>query len=103
MDLKTFESWYSIISDRLRPLEPWMAAECFKHSICAYCPIRAGCPMRPMFYLKDLHFEIHIQKAEIHLCDTLGSKYEDEGDRISNSLRRKRTDELNRHPDYSFK
>ena len=105
MDLQAFGRWYRSLS--LMPFSMDVVNVCTHQPYCTYCPLRCGCPIRPLFYLDDMSFEIGLQRSEIKTNKeysnfTPTAILENEVFAGTQRLRVKRTAELRLHPDHSF-
>ena len=109
MDRKTFEDWYGRIRPQLRPpLSPDEISLCLRTPVCKYCPLRSGCPDRPLYYLNETDFELLLQGAEIKFSRQFSERFylkhiERRTLEVQQFLRERRKRELSEFPDYSYR
>ncbi len=106
MTKKEFLEWYATL-ENLRPFSH-VKDLCADTEVCTDCPLRVGCPTRPMFYLDDIEFETTLQLSKAQTIEHMGQYgfFDDETleERTEISYRKfknKRQKEIEEHPEYS--
>ena len=106
IEREIFSDWYSSLD--LNPMTSELLFTCLKNSVCDSCRFRQKCPIRPLFYMDDMDFEMRLQIVEIQTKQQvsqilpISSEMAEEQEFISiQKLRFKRMRELDEHSDYS--
>ena len=84
-----------------KPLNFELVVICINHDYCTNCPVRIGCPIRNSFYISDTAFEIGIQMAEIEVVKFFKTS-ENSAYEAADLFRKKRNEEILRHPTFSY-
>ena len=102
MNCELFYRWYSTLE--LLPITKEFITTCLNTKNCKNCKLRSGCPIRPIFYMDDLDFEIQLQSSEIRITNLLSNIEENPSSATflsTQNIREKRDGELKEHPNYS--
>lgn len=110
MEQHDWEKLYNDYQPALRPANPELIRQCSNTEFCTNCQLRCGCPIRIMFYMEPMQFELMLQTSEIQTFayfrkqiptqayDYISEKCYDS----ANHLRKKQGNELSLHHFYSF-